>query len=114
MSISNNGGGNNSSLYQFIKNNNQDVDYLCIEDFFDGNGGYGTGKVETILGNNGTQLHIDTCLDEIKSEVGSWLNSKGYNTAMDAITSGDSVNTLTDRYVYPVTDARWNAYWQVV
>ncbi len=57
-----------------------DTEYIRIKDYF------GTGKIETVKDYNNATLN-DTKLDEIKSNVITWLETNGFDSTMDAINS---------------------------
>ncbi len=106
-----------SSLYQFIAGKDMSVDYLKIENFFDGNGGHGTGFIETITGSDNKTCNIDACINAIKADVVTWLAASHggvyFDSVMQAISENGNTNTLVGIYTteFSPSDVEWNNYW---
>ena len=119
MSMSNGGtvetAYNNSSLYNYVVNQNTNVSYIRIENFFDGNGNAGTGRIEDMRGADKKICNIDSCIDDIRSDIATWLSSKPYTSVMDAIENGtaDARGMLIDYFVTDsvISETVWNNYW---
>ncbi len=126
---SNDGGGSYSktSLYKFIKNGDTSVNYIVVKDFFNGEGGYGIGRLEEILGPWDDPEHWETnpvCdvlrqddyFAAVSADAASWLNSRNaergtsYGTITEAIAAGSDFTSyaLVDQYECEFT---WSSYW---
>ena len=118
LSMSNGQNFEDSSLYNFISNNDQDVTCIRIENFFDGEGGHGAGYIETIKDSQGRICSTDNCINAVKNDIATWLvasetSGHHYDSAMDAITSGDDVSSLCYQYTTDesYSGITWNNYW---
>ena len=107
----------NSSLNQYIVGKDMSVDYLKIENFFDGNGGHGTGYIETIKANDNKTCNIDACINAVKADVVTWLEASHggvyYDSVMQAISENANTNTLVGQYTteFSSSNIKWDNYW---
>ena len=107
----------NSSLHQYIVGKDMSVDYLKIENFFDGNGGHGAGFIETIKANDNKTCNIDACINAVKADVVTWLEKPHdgvyYDSVMQAISENGKTNTLVGQYTteFSSSEIDWSNYW---
>lgn len=99
---------NKSTLSSLIKSRNIDkvASGVEVEEFFSNDGNIGDGAIHQIKTSNGYYVSSDE-INEVKTNVINWLESKGYTSALQAFEEANksSINELVAIY----QDINWQS-----
>ncbi len=101
---------NDTDLYQLFKG--EDVNYLCIKDFFgNDNGIFGTGCIETIEDAGGNQVDYEALAGQIAENVVSWLQGTNYSSVSEIIEAGGNSDQAQALFSLYWAEDSWNGLW---